>query len=150
MRKERLQKLVLCAAIMIIPLMTAAAQPVETAVENPAETTLLERTKTLCRGYAEGFMSPATDLAYGKRLNGPRGLDVLESPAEVARGRVHGDGVGENVEERSIRHGIAIRNTFIRLEIQRVGATGNQPGFVLRGQDQRLVEGPVKRQRREA
>lgn len=55
-----------------------------------ADIELLTRTQSLCRGYTEGFVSPPTDLAYGKRLNGPRGIAVLaalwnlaQSPAEA-------------------------------------------------------------------
>ncbi|MBI5684538.1 MAG: hypothetical protein HZC54_05630 [Verrucomicrobia bacterium] len=77
-----------------------------------ADTNLLERTKTLCRGYAEGFISPATDLAYGKRLNGPRGLAVLEKPEEVARGRVMGErrpwGYGSGIEDPAYQTGMML------------------------------------------
>lgn len=76
------------------------------------DTNLLERTKALCRGYAEGFISPATDLAYGKRLNGPRGLAVLESPTEVAQGRVQGEhrpwGYGSGIEDPAYQTGMLL------------------------------------------
>ncbi|MBM3859349.1 MAG: hypothetical protein FJ395_06830 [Verrucomicrobia bacterium] len=76
------------------------------------EASLLEQTKTLCRGYVEGFMSPATDLAYGKRLNGPRGIALLESPAEIAQGRVLGEqrpyGYGSGIEDMAYQTGMLL------------------------------------------
>ncbi|MFA5193081.1 MAG: hypothetical protein WC740_20420 [Verrucomicrobiia bacterium] len=76
------------------------------------DTNLLEQTKSLCRGYVEGFVSPATDLAYGKRLNGPRGLAVLESSAEVAQGRVQGEhrpwGYGSGIEDPAYQTGMLL------------------------------------------
>jgi hypothetical protein len=71
-----------------------------------------ERTKALCRSYVEGFVSPATDLVYGKRLNGPRGLAVLESPAEIANGRVGGEqrpyGYGSGIEDTAYQTGMLL------------------------------------------
>ncbi len=63
----------------------------------------LERTQSLCRGYTEGFVHPALELAYGKRLNGPRGSEVLESVEAVAKRTVHGElrpwGYGSGIED---------------------------------------------------
>jgi len=82
------------------------------AATTHGNTHLLEQTKTLCRSYVEGFMSPATDLAYGKRLNGPRGLAVLENPSEVAQGRVQGEhrpyGYGSGIEDTAYQTGMLL------------------------------------------
>lgn len=72
----------------------------------------LEKVKSLCRGYTEGFVHPATDLAYGKRINGPRGIDVLESPAEIAQQRACGRylpwGYGAGIEDLAYQNGMLL------------------------------------------
>jgi hypothetical protein len=72
----------------------------------------LERTKSLCRGYTEGFVHPILELAYGKRLNGPRGIAVLESVEAVAQRTVHGElrpwGYGSGIEDLAYQNGMLI------------------------------------------
>ena len=90
----------------------AAASLLLSAVNARADAALLEQTKALCRNYADGFISPATDLAYGKRLNGPRGLAVLEKPEEVRAGRVGGEhrpwGYGSGIEDPAYQTGMLL------------------------------------------
>lgn len=68
-----------------------------------AQDSRLERTKALCREYIAGFVHPDTDLAYGKRLDGPKGIGALEKPEEIAAGRVNGVdipmGYGSGIED---------------------------------------------------
>lgn len=82
------------------------------AARKPAPNAPVERVKALCRSYTEGFVSPATELAYGKRLNGPRGIAVLERPEEVARGRVQGQqrpwGYGSGIEDPAYQTGMLL------------------------------------------
>jgi len=99
--------IVILASLLLAPL--AALNAAEHA---HSDTHLLERTQALCRGYTEGFVSPATDLAYGKRLNGPRGIAVLEKPEEVAQGRVQGEhrpwGYGSGIEDPAYQTGMLL------------------------------------------
>lgn len=114
----------------------------------------LAAVKALCREYAAGFVSPATDLAYGKRINGPRGIAVLESPKEIALGRVNGQpkpmGYGAGIEDTAYHNGLLLyalcdageatgdpfftemaRRAFRGL--RRIAAVTPHPGFVPRG-----------------
>ncbi len=88
----------------------AAAE--QTTVSKSSAPQLLDRVKQLCRSYTEGFVHPATDLAYGKRLNGPRGIAVLESPAEIAKGNVRGEyrpwGYGSGIEDLAYHNGMLL------------------------------------------
>lgn len=92
-------------AFVLAPLLLPAAIAL-------AGTNLLDRTQALCRGYSDGFISPATDLAYGKRLNGPRGIAVLEKPEGVAQGRVMGEhrpwGYGSGIEDPAYQTGMLL------------------------------------------
>jgi hypothetical protein len=77
-----------------------------------AQNTRLEQTKALCREYTAGFVHPATDLAYGKRINGRKGIEALEKPAEIAAGRVHGVekpmGYGSGIEDLAYHNALLL------------------------------------------
>jgi hypothetical protein len=77
-----------------------------------AESPAVERVESLVRGYVEGFVSPATDVAYGIRINGPRGIEVLENPAEIAANRVRGEyrpwGYGAGIEDVAYQNGMLL------------------------------------------
>ncbi|MBI5395524.1 MAG: hypothetical protein HZA91_09540, partial [Verrucomicrobia bacterium] len=68
------------------------------AQDNPAADV-----KKLCRDYIAGFGSPATQLCYHHRLNGPRGLGALEKPEQIAKGLVNGQpkpfGYGSGIQD---------------------------------------------------
>lgn len=82
------------------------------AVESQGAAPPVEQVKLLCRSYVEGFVSPATDLAYGRRINGPYGVAVLESPAEIAHRRVGGAprpfGYGSGIEDLAYHNGMLL------------------------------------------
>jgi hypothetical protein len=124
------------------------------AGEARAETPPVEGVEALVRCYVAGFMSPATDLAYGVRINGPRGLAALESPAEIAARRVRGVyrpwGYGAGMEDVAYQNGMllfalcdaeeASGNPYFAQLARRVAAglrhlstLSPVPGFVPRG-----------------
>lgn len=77
-----------------------------------ADTNVVEQTKALCRSYSEGFVSPATDLAYGKRINGPKGIAALESiegvRARAVRGEFRPWGYGSGIEDLAYQNGMLL------------------------------------------
>ena len=110
--------------------------------------------KRMCQSYVEGFLSPATDLVYGKRLNGPRGLAVLEPPEEIAKEHYKGKykpyGYGAGIEDVAYHNGtllFALCGAFdataeqyfadlarrIFKGMKRIGTVSPVPGFVARG-----------------
>ena len=70
---------------------------------------LVDNVKQLCRDYLEGFGSANTPLVYHHRLNGPKGLAALESPEEIAKGRVRGKempyGYGSGIQDVALENG---------------------------------------------
>jgi len=119
-----------------------------------AESPSADRVESVLHEYVEGFFSPATDLAYGIRINGPRGIEVLESPAEIAAHRVKGEvrpwGYGAGIEDVAYQNGMllfalcdaeeATGNAYfaelarrIFRGMQRIGTLSPVPGFVPRG-----------------
>lgn len=89
-----------------------AAAALLVAAPVTAAPALLEPTKALCREYTAGFVHPATDLAYGRRINGPKGIAVLEKPSEIMAGRVHGQdrpmGYGSGIEDLAYHNGLLL------------------------------------------
>jgi hypothetical protein len=69
----------------------------------------VEAVKAQCRTYIEGFLSPATDLCYGRRLDTPKGLAVFEAPASIAKEEVKGVrrpwGYGAGMEDVALQNG---------------------------------------------
>jgi hypothetical protein len=81
----------------------ASAQP-----EGDRERTM-EAVRERCKAYVAGFLSPATDLCYGKRLDTPRGLAIFETPENIAKEQV-GDvrrpwGYGAGIEDVALQNG---------------------------------------------
>ncbi|MBL8228690.1 MAG: hypothetical protein JNL98_09445 [Bryobacterales bacterium] len=118
----------------------------------PAST--LDRVKSLCRDYITGYLSPATGLAYGKRINGPTGISVLESPSEIAQRRVGGEprpwGYGSGIEDLAYQNGMFLyalldaehttRDSYLAQTaeqvfrgLQSMSRLSPVPGFVPRG-----------------
>ena len=116
--------------------------------------TMTATMKRVCERYVEGFLHPATDLVYGKRLNGPRGIAVLEPPEEIARERYQGEvkpyGYGAGIEDVAYQNGILLFALCEALEatqepyfaslarrlfrgMRRIGTVSPVPGFVARG-----------------
>jgi len=123
-------------------------------VDARAQTAPVDRVESLVRGYVDGFMSPATDLAYGMRINGPRGIAILESPAEIAARRVRGVyrpwGYGAGMEDVAYQNGMLLfalcdaeeasgNPYFAQLArrvaggLRRLSTLSPVPGFVPRG-----------------
>ncbi len=119
-----------------------------------AESPSAARVESLLHEYVEGFFSPATDLAYGIRINGPRGIEVLESPAEIAAKRVRGEfkpwGYGAGIEDVAYQNGMLLfalcdaeeatgNACFAELArrifrgMRRIGTLSPVPGFIPRG-----------------
>ena len=115
---------------------------------------LMENVKRLCEDYLEGFGSAQTDLVYHHRLNGPTGLDILESPEEIAKGRVRGKdmpyGYGSGIQDVALENGHllialceaheATGDEFFAQTARRilqgmklVATVSPEPGFVPRG-----------------
>ena len=115
---------------------------------------MLETVKRLCQGYVQGFMSPDTNLVYGRRINGPRGIEVLEKSEEIARERFQGQykpyGYGAGIEDVALQNGyliFALCDAFeatgepyfadlarrVLKGLRLVGTISPVPGFVPRG-----------------
>ncbi len=114
----------------------------------------LEAAKSLCRMYMDGFCHSNTNLVYGQRLNGPRGIAVLESPEQIAKEQVRGKnmpyGYGSGIQDPGLLNGMYLfalcdaydatedpyfadlaRRIFKGLKL--VGTSSPVPGFVPRG-----------------
>jgi hypothetical protein len=63
----------------------------------------------LCRHYVTGFGSTNTGLVYHHRLDGPRGVGALSSPADIAQGLVNGKampyGYGSGIQDVALENG---------------------------------------------
>lgn len=66
-------------------------------------------TKALLETYMHSFGHPATGLLYHNRLDGPKGVAVLSSPEEIARGEVRGKplayGYGSGIQDIALENG---------------------------------------------
>ena len=114
----------------------------------------LEAVKQQCRAYIDGFLSPATDLCYGKRLDTPKGLAILESPESIAREQVGTErrpwGYGAGVEDVALQNGYLLyalcdahektRDPYLAelarrifRGMRRIATCSPVPGFVPRG-----------------
>ncbi len=114
----------------------------------------LEQVKALCRFYEKAYVSDVTKLAYGRRLDGPKGAAALESLESVKQGMVGGKvnpmGYGSGIEDTAYHNGLLLyalcdaeeatgdplfaeiaRRAFQGL--QRIGSTSPNAGFVVRG-----------------
>lgn len=126
---------------------TAAAQATR-------DVELETQVQKLCQNYLATFASAKTHLAYGQKIDGPRGTDVLASPAEVRLGNVSGKsvpyGYGSGIEDVALHNGHLLfalcdahaatkdsyyaataRQVFAGLKL--LGAASPVPGFVPRG-----------------
>ncbi|MCK5803693.1 MAG: hypothetical protein KAI66_12705 [Lentisphaeria bacterium] len=115
---------------------------------------LREEVKVQCRAYVQGFLNANTDLCYGKRLDTPKGLAILESPENIAQGRV-GDvhrpwGYGAGMEDVALQNGYLLFALCDAYEtthdpffadfahrvfrgMKRIASCASVPGFVPRG-----------------
>jgi hypothetical protein len=63
----------------------------------------------LCQAYLEGFGADSTGLVYHHRLNGPKGLEALASPEEIAARTVGGRempyGYGSGIQDAALENG---------------------------------------------
>lgn len=119
----------------------------------PREKTM-EAVKEQCQAYVAGFLSPATDLCYGKRLDTPKGVAILESPENIAKEQV-GEisrpwGYGAGIEDVALQNGyllFALCDAYdttgdpffaelakrIFQGMRRIATCSPVPGFVPRG-----------------
>ena len=71
--------------------------------------TLSRDVKALCRDYVTGFGSDQTHLVYHHRLDDPKGIAALTSPAEIAQGTVKGKpmpyGYGSGIQDVALENG---------------------------------------------
>ncbi|MBN2448830.1 MAG: hypothetical protein JXR77_00490 [Lentisphaeria bacterium] len=116
--------------------------------------TMLDTAQRLCRGYWEGFGHDGTNLCCHCRLNGPRGIDVLASPAQIARREVRGKpmphGYGSGIQDVPLENGqflmalceacdathdetLAVFGRRIFLGMKGIAGLSPVPGFVPRG-----------------
>ena len=112
------------------------------------------RVKELCRKYIEGFGSERTNVVYHHRLNGPRGIRVLSSPQEIAKGTVRGKpmpyGYGSGIQDVALENGqflfalcdaheatgdryLAETAKHVFQGMKLVATVSPEPGFVPRG-----------------
>lgn len=119
-----------------------------------ADLPFAERVRLACDAYQAAFFSTNTDVAYLNRLDGPRGIGVLERPEEIAAGRVGGEekpyGYGSGIEDVALANGlllfalcdahdaapvpwIADFARRVYRGMRRVGTLSAVPGFVPRG-----------------
>ena len=108
----------------------------------------------LCQEYRRAFGSEATSVCYHHRLDGPRGIGVLEAPAEIAAGRVRGKempyGYGSGIQDVALENGhflfalceaydatrdeaIAELARWVFQGFRKVATVSPEPGFVPRG-----------------
>lgn len=120
----------------------------------PAQDRLADDVKKLCRDYLAGFGSPATQVCYHHRLNGPRGIGALEKPEEIAKAMVGGQpkpfGYGSGIQDVPLENGqllfalcdayeatrdeeLAKTARWIFAGLKRVATVSPEPGFVPRG-----------------
>jgi hypothetical protein len=120
----------------------------------PAQDRRADDVKELCRDYLAGFGSPATQVCYHHRLNGPRGLGALEKPEQIAKGLVNGQpkpfGYGSGIQDVPLENGqllfalcdayeatrdeeLARTARWIFTGFKRVATVSPEPGFVPRG-----------------
>ncbi len=113
-----------------------------------------DQVRQLCRDYIAGFGSNDTHLVYHSRLDGPRGLDVLSSPAEIAAGTVRGRpvpyGYGSGIQDMALENGqflfalceahqatgdpeLARMANWVFEGLKLVATVSPEPGFVPRG-----------------
>ena len=130
------------------------ANRVCSAPKNRAPEHLVDEVKKLCHDYIAGFGSPATQVCYHHRLNGPRGLAALEKPGQIAKGQVNGRptpfGYGSGIQDVALENGqflfalcdaydathdeeLAKIARWIFAGLKRVAAISPEPGFVPRG-----------------
>jgi hypothetical protein len=120
----------------------------------PAHNLWADDVKKLCRDYLAGFGSPATQVCYHHRLNGPRGLGALEKPEQIAKAMVNGQpkpfGSGSGIQDVPLENGqllfalcdaceatrdeeLAKTARWIFAGLKRVASVSQEPGFVPRG-----------------
>ena len=137
------------SAIVWLSCVTAALGSEEKAADP-----LRRQVKQLYHGYVAGFGSPSTGLVYHHRLDGPRGVEALSSPAEVAAGTVNGRpvpyGYGSGIQDVALENGqllYALCEAFeatgdrelgdwarsIFEGLSRAATLSPEPGFVPRG-----------------
>ena len=102
----------------------------------------------------EGFWHPTTSMVYSRRLNTPKGISVLASPAQIAREEVRGKhmpyGYGSGIQDPGLLNGCflfalcdayeATRDPYLAQVARRIfnglrtiGTVSPVPGFVPRG-----------------
>ena len=139
------------AAVSVVLLVGAQgkAQP-----RGPEQAQAIERARTRCRHYMEGFWHPNTSMVYSRRLNTAKGISVLTSPAEVGREEVRGKhmpyGYGSGIQDPGLLNGCflfalcdaydATHDPYLEQVARRIfgglrtiGITSPVPGFVPRG-----------------
>lgn len=98
-----------CTGCILVAVAKADAEP---GGSPPASSVGQATVEQLCQRYADGFIFPGTELAYGKRINGPRGLAVLESPEQIALRQVNGQyrpfGYGSGIEDLAYHNGMLL------------------------------------------
>jgi len=124
------------------------------AQKDAAQENLTNDVRKLCRDYIAGFGSPATQVCYHHRLNGPRGLGALEKPEEIAKAMVNGQpkpfGYGSGIQDVPLENGqflfalcdaydatrdeeLAKTARWVFAGLKRVATVSPEPGFVPRG-----------------
>lgn len=93
----------------LLPSLLLFALALSTPTARAAETPLRNQAQTLLRLYQQTFGSADTGLAYHHRLDGPRGIGALASPAEIAQGLVNGKpmpyGYGSGIQDVALENG---------------------------------------------
>lgn len=136
------------AAICLLGISTAAS------AQGTRDPDLESQVQALCQSYLADFASAKTHLAYGRKINGPKGTAVLVPPAEVRQGLVRGKpvpyGYGSGIEDLALHNGhllfalcdayeatknASFADTARRVfsGLRRLGSTSPVPGFVPRG-----------------
>ena len=136
-------KLPILTATVLVPSLLAAG-----------EAALITNVRRLCQAYLEGFGHANTEVCYHHRLNTPRGIGVLSSPAEIAtrvvRGKPMPYGYGSGIQDVPLENGQFLfalcdayeatrgeyfaetaRGIFSGLKL--VATVSPEPGFVPRG-----------------
>lgn len=126
----------------------------ESGAASGDDTALKANVKQLCRDYIAGFGSPSTNVMYNRRLDGPKGIAVLESPDQIAKGLVRGKpvpfGYGSGIQDVALDNGqflfalcdayeatgddyLAETAKHIFSGMKLVATVSPEPGFVPRG-----------------
>ncbi len=142
------------ARLLVAMTLTGCVLATDAAANGAEAGDVMETVLALYEKYWEGYGAESTDLLYHHRLDGPKGLDALSSPDEVAALQVNGKqmpyGYGSGIQDVALENGQLLyalcdaydatgderlaeiaRRTWRGMKL--IGSVSPEPGFVPRG-----------------